>query len=218
MSGMDVLLHFLMNEKRRYFDKYLALIRETAKTEIESLNAKAEEVRKITKEKGLDPYEGEEHLADLAYEVGEMAQLMQRSFVLSVFISMEDMITRLCRHIQKESKQSFSVTDLAGSGIGRSIKYLEKILGEPFPSDPEMRIRFEVAWKVRNALAHAGGVVDSGNRTMIETFILKNPTLLSIDKTSGEIEVSEEYAASMVTLNEEICNEVSKYWTSKDVF
>ncbi|MDP2655887.1 MAG: hypothetical protein Q8P17_05280 [bacterium] len=215
---MDYLLHFLVDEKKRYFDRYLTLIRETAKAETESLNAKAEEVRKIVKEKGLDPYEGEEHLADLAYEVGEMAQLMQRSFVLSIFVSMEDIITRLCRHIQKESKQSFSVTDLSGSGIGRSIKYLEKILGKPFPSNAEMKTRFEVAWKVRNALAHAGGVVDSGNRTMIETFISKNPTLLSIDKTSGEVEVSEEYAVSMVTLNEEICNEVSKHWTSKDVF
>lgn len=218
---MDSFWQLVIDDKKRYFEKYLDLILDTTKTENDTLTAKTEEVRRIVKEKGLDPDEGEEHLAELAYEVGEMEQLMYRSFVLSVFISMEDLITRLCNHVQRESKQSFSVRDLGGSGISRSIRYLETVLEKSFPADAGLCSRFEVAWKVRNALAHAGGDIEGGNKIIVETFISENPGLLrvnSISSNRGEIWVSAEYAASMVVLNEEICDEVSKNWKTKRDF
>ncbi len=204
----------VIDDRNRYFEKYLDLILETAKIEEKKLEDIVKELRGKTAE-GTSRDEVEEHLSELAYEVGEMEELMYRSFVLSVFIFMEDTITRLCHHVQLESKQAFSVRDLSGSGISKSIRYLETILGKPFPQDPDLHSRFEVAWKVRNALAHADGDVEGGNKALIENFISKNPELLRINPRgteTGEIWVSAGYAKSMITLNKEICDEISKNW------
>lgn len=205
----------IIDNERSYFERYFELISSTIKVESEKLNTKAEEVGSMVSKGEADGNDADDYLADLAYELSELDELMHRSFVLSVFVFMEDLITQLCKQIQKSANQTFSVKDLGGSGISRSLKYLEKVLGKQFPSDPDLYSRLEVAWKIRNALAHSGGIVEKGNRPVIEAFIAKNPGSLCMSQV-GRIEISASYAKSMIELNAEICGEIQKHWREKD--
>lgn len=139
---------------------------------------------------------------------------MYRSFVISVFVFMESQITSLCNHIEDYSSQVFSHKDLAGNGIGRSIKYLEKVLGKNFPNSLYLKPRFEIAQKIRNALVHNYGVIKDNDISQIKAFIKQNPDILELSK-DGEVYVTYKYAEAMLYLNKDICKEVSKNWKIK---
>lgn len=206
-------LHLMIDENTRYFENYLALIKNTVDEDEKRIEdyVKRSEIRKDN----ISAEEQERLIDDISneyFEADEMGQLMYRSFVMSIFIFMEAQISALSSHIYKEQKQKFRPNDLRGAGVTRSINYVETVLGIQFPSDSELRYEFEIAKTIRNSIAHSDGLgfMNEGEKTKVERYIRENPDKLSLDNSG--LSIKYDYAKKLIYLNEAICKEISKYW------
>lgn len=200
----------IAERERQYFKQYLELIKFRVDDEKKKLDAFHEEVQK---EKGNAQYDDmAEYLHNLAYEKWEFEQLMYKSFVVSVFIFIEDLATQLCIHLQRETKQSFSYKELAGNGVGRSINYLKKLLKEHPISDPKTLERFIVAQKVRNSLVHADGILKKEDLPAVVAFVKKYPEILEVDDQTRRVNLSYAYTESMLELLSKFTSELRKHW------
>jgi len=196
------LFNFVVIKNNEYFAEYLELIKH--KIEEHSRKYKEEEERiadEITSRGGDLEYDYDpEMLTDFEVDQYEVQQMMYKSFVVSIFISMEYFTAEICEALRSEKGQLFSFKDMAGTGIGRSIKYLEKILGEHPIRDSSIREQFEIAWKVRNAVVHADGTIKKEDSPRLEKFIKKNSGLLRIEY-GQVVSFAYPYAESLVKLH-----------------
>ena len=197
-----------------YFEDYLDLIKQTIEGDTKKLNEKNQELKdsgakSFTYEDGqhCDPYD---ELADEAFRLSEMEQLMYRTYVIGVFIFIEDQINGVCSSIERADKLMFSYKDLKGSGVSRSIKYLETTTGKDFPAHKDTRENFDIAKIIRNSLVHQDGFIDDNNRTKVEEYITKYPKILSLTQL-GKIEITYNYAMTLVNLSRKINLELEKY-------
>jgi hypothetical protein len=207
-----------IDDKNSYFRDYLSLIKSTLDKEEAILLKKDEaikngETKPFTTDDGyyFDP---SEELADMAYEIDEMGQLMYRTFVIGVFVFMESQINKTCEFVQSSKKQKFSYKELKGNGITRSTKYLKDVLEMEFPS-LEARDDLEVARIVRNALVHNDGEVDESGVNKVAAYIAKYPDRLALDNSI--ISIMHPYAESLISLNQAICREVEEFHTIEEV-
>jgi hypothetical protein len=206
------MMRFVVDNNSQYFTEYLQLISSTIDTKTKNLDSHEKKIRKEIEGKPAHYKEdADDYLADLSYKIDELEQMLYRSFVISIFIFMEDLLSQLCMHLKKQEKQKFAHTDLKGNGVDRSIKYLEKVLGTKFPKESEIKEKFDVAWVIRNALVHADGQIKKQNIPLIKAFIKKNPEFLSLDFI-GKISITYKYAQSMIDLNTKFAKEISDNW------
>ncbi len=205
----------IIDSNTQYFQDYLSLIEAFNESQHDELASEKERIeREITK--GADPQEGGEYLSDLAYQTEEMEQLIYSSFTVSIFIFMEARVIDLCSHIERTNNQVFSHKDLQGNGIGRAVKYLNKMLGADFPIDEQIRKKFNVVWKIRNALVHNEGVVQDNDRSMLDTFLTDNSGMYRFDG-NNKVSLTFNYIASLLDLNKSLCSEISSNWKVKEI-
>lgn len=139
---------------------------------------------------------------------------MYRSFVMSIFIFMESQISDLCNHVFKRTNQNFNYKDLSGTGVSRSVKYLDKALRIKFLSDINLEIEFNIARIIRNSIAHSQGLIlEKDQKTQIQLYIDKNSNMLSFDE--GRVIIKYDYLKKLMALNEKICKEISNNWKQK---
>ncbi len=214
MKNEDFFWHLVIDSNDEYFEGYLNLIKRFSNSEQANLDLESKRWDDLIA-KGADPEEAGHQLGDQAYRLEEMQQLMYSSFVVSLFIFMEARLVDLCNFIQKSNKQTFGVHDLSGMGVGRAIKYLEKVLSCSFPVDPKVRSDFNVAWKLRNALVHNEGIIHPDNQKIIQDFIKAKSKILSFD-SHNKIMITLDYLDSLFVLNKSLCNEISDKWGTKN--
>ncbi|KKU81483.1 MAG: hypothetical protein UY07_C0017G0021 [Parcubacteria group bacterium GW2011_GWA1_47_8] len=203
----------IIDDNSVYFKKYLNLIKTTVDNDNEKYKTEEKRVRGVMSEESDKSVinEGEDYLAYMELEISETEQLMYRSFVISTYVFMEAKITSLCVYAEGYFEQIFSHKDISGRGVGRSIKYIEKVFGENFPSTQPFKFKFEIAQKIRNALVHNEGIIKDEDKPKVNEFIRKYPGVLEINST-GEIKITYNYAKDMVSLNKDICKEISRMW------
>lgn len=206
--------HIPIEDKNTYFRKYLGLIDDTVKKDFQKIEDFEKDVKNGKIEYAVDPsgheWDPSDYIGDMVWEANEIEQLMLRSFVIGVFVFMEARITQLCEFTYRRKKSVFSYTDLKGSGIERSIKYIESTLNIKFPEDSSLMEDFKVAKVIRNSLVHKEGKIETGDIKLIDTYIKKNHNLLSLD-VSNTVQITNEYALSLIELNSKICSEVEKH-------
>lgn len=206
------MMQLAIDDQDRYFREYLNLIKTTIDTKMSELEAKDQEIKEDLESKNSEYREqANDYLADLAYEVSQLEQLLYRSFIVSVFMFMEDLSAQLCRHLQKQNDQKFAYTDLKGNGIGRSIQYLKTVLSSDFPKDETVKEQFKVAWIIRNAVVHADGKLNKDKRPFIEGYIKKDPGILEISFL-GDVTISYDFAEKLLELNSKFAKEISDNW------
>ena len=197
-----------------YFEDYLDLIKKTIEDDSKKLEQKYQEIKEsgakpFTNEDGQhwDPYDD---VADEGFRLDEIAQLMYRTYVIGVFIFIEDQINNVCSSIERTDKLMFSYKDLKGSGVSRSIKYLETVTGKVFPAYTETKEHFEIARIIRNSLVHQDGQIDDRDELKIEAYIAKYPKILSLNQIR-KISITHDYAKILVNLSRKINLELEKY-------
>jgi len=84
------------------------------------------------------------------------------SFIVLLFLNLEDILTRFCEYIKKRDKHEIRVTDLRGDIVGRSRLYLHKFAKLPEISQ-QLWGSIEDISKVRNCIVHTLGQVDLSN-------------------------------------------------------
>ena len=96
---------------------------------------------------------------------------------------------------------------MKGQGIGKSVHYIEIVLGEKFPFDERTRLHFKIAREIRNSLVHNDGTLEKSQIKLIKaTFPQKD--VLKVE--NGIVVLSYEYAFSLIRLNELICKQLKE--------
>lgn len=196
--------------KIEYFQDYLKLIQNSIKNDLEKLEVENQTLvdsgaKPIENEYGyFDPFED---LANQAFQIEALEQLMLSSFVIATFIFLEDQINQVCILIQRDRKLIFTHKDIKNTGVSRSIFYLEKILEKKFPADSIVKEEFAIAQLVRNSFTHNDGVVDKNNLQRIQSYILKHPGTLSLNHFS-KILITSKYCESLIKLISNISDEL----------
>lgn len=198
-----------------YFEEYLALIELKVKEDSDRLEEMQRDIEKseIKRNPATEDYryDARDYLVDKAYERDEFQQLMYKSFVISVFVFMEGIANDVCNYVQQERKEVFNFKDMREIGIGGAIKYLHKLLGKHPLVHDATRKEFEVAWKIRNALVHADGMLKKDNLSLIEDFIEKNPKSLRIGSAS-RISLTYSYVESLLLLSSRFSKELGTHF------
>ena len=213
---------FIIEFKIDYFRDYLKLINDSSKKEVE----KVEEANQQLIADGVKPYYGEhgevydpfEYLADQLYQIDELKQLMLSTFVVGVFVFLEDRINTLCCRVEKIHETPFSYKDLKGNGVARSRKYLEKILKQKFPEDLNIRETLEVARIIRNSFVHADGIIEKGDRPRILKYAEKYPDMLKMNDNLGSVKITDKYAESLIDLLVNVHKEIKLHMKADSVF
>lgn len=203
---MDV-SRILIDYKDRYFKNYLSLIESAVKKEYQKYD---KENKKFLRDKKnlseRDVYFGEEHFIELWFDICKTEQLLYRSFILSMFIFIEQEIIELCDSLFKKNKGIFCYKDLSGQGISRGIIYLEKKLNHKFPKSDDTRNKFKILHKIRNAIVHNNAKIIENDKIFMTQQIKNNNRLLKIDKYN-EIILNYEYALDIINLYKGIYKE-----------
>ncbi|HEX3095766.1 MAG TPA: hypothetical protein VHQ20_01465 [Patescibacteria group bacterium] len=159
----------------------------------------------------------DDHLGDMSHDIDVMSNTLFKSFVLAVLMYMESKLLGLCDHLQKEEKQKFNVRDLEGTGMRRSIKYLNLILDTNFVQDAQLKKDLMVAILIRNSITHADGVVDNKeDRSSIQKYMDTHPSSISLD-SDDNLFINENYARELISINEKIFEIISYNWRSVDL-
>ena len=96
--------------------------------------------------------------AEAAYVGDVIGSLFWRSFFVAFYSQFEAHLDMLCRELRDSLRCQIKLRDLKGTGITRSSLFLTKVVGIRAPVDDTWKAIASYA-KVRNAIAHAGGIV-----------------------------------------------------------
>lgn len=162
---------------REVLKSYKKIIREHDK----KLRKKAKEWQKIS-EKELDAYGQskkdllEDALEEQAEENEEIQQILARSFILAICMTIEHRLGELCKHIQNEYAEKISMKDFRGGGRGikSRIEYLEAVTQKKFmPQNMELALLIEL----RNIIVHDNGIItdeiENALKSKYKTSVLK---------------------------------------------
>ncbi|BAH40769.1 MAG TPA: hypothetical protein DGD08_18190 [Gemmatimonas aurantiaca] len=137
-------------------------------------------------------WQGLEERADRVYP-----RLLRGPFLVALWGCYEATILNVAESIATERKLSLQHRDIRGeSAVARARKYFVDYLDIALDKDPIREMRINDLYVLRNALAHANGLVsansDDGKRR-IEAIVGRNPT---IELNGGFIVPSAEYLRS----------------------
>lgn len=200
---MKKMLTALIFDRRcDYFVRYLNIIETTIdeqKGKLKKISLEVHDEQEYMKR--------DEYLAAEGGDLEEIRQLMYRSFVISIFASMEEVLIDLCNDVQSKHSEIFSYDDLGGNGVQRALKYLEKIFKEKFPIDSDVYNDLKVVQEVRNVIVHNGARLKSSKQNaLIWKFIKDHPKLLS--QKELKVLFTLKYAESLIKLHKDLCSEV----------
>src|SRR3989344_6242408 len=198
---------YLCQKNLEYLKEYLNLILTKASLHEEELKKFQQHIYEEYLKGGNDPefFETDED-EDLAVEQMESRQVMYRSFIVSVFMFMEHLTNNVCDALKVKTGQVFSYKDLSNSGIGRSTKYLKKVLGEHPIKNQTVQEDFAIAQIVRNAIVHSEGILYKEDVERIEKLIKVKKTFLQL--ILDEVDITHEYAESVLELSKKYSEEM----------
>ncbi|EOG7737040.1 hypothetical protein [Vibrio cholerae] len=118
-----------------------------------------EEVRAVTVFQGLD---------DETWDINEIFRdyfpnLQRKSALLTLTGMFEHELDQLCDSYAKEKDSTVKLNDIAGKGLERSTKYLEKVCGfDVYKTSPEWQ-KIKGIQELRNAIVHQNGKINDAN-------------------------------------------------------
>ena len=94
-------------------------------------------------------------------KIDEFADLLEKSFFISLYAFLEAQLNNECRTRKRENKSiKISLEDVHGTGINRAKTYLVKVLGSSFPFEANSQWQeVKLYGKLRNCLVHNEGKV-----------------------------------------------------------
>jgi len=129
---------------------------------------------------------------DYAFELMQSSDLINGSLLISAFGIIERNLGKLCKKYDSNSK--IKVKDLAGSGIVKSVDYLEKVMGFNV-KDQKHWPALDDARLVRNLFAHCSGDITESSEKV---------KLLKLPHTNKNYIIDED----MMRLNEDAIEEI----------
>lgn len=200
----------IIDDKITYFNQYLALIKKTVAKQDKEYNEAVEQAKKFHEDQIDDSYTIEDHLSDIAYEHYQLVEILYRSFIVSVFVFIENQTADLCDFLHGIQKEKFSYKDLKGMGITRCIEYIERVSGGNFSNDAVLSEDLNIARIVRNSITHNDGKVNDTEIKMVQKYIKRKP-ILKLDQDST-IQIDLSYCEELITINQKVISEISRLW------
>jgi len=112
---------------------------------------------------GMEGEEKEQFLEWNSEEYFELSEELPTRLRGSIFITtmslFEFRLNDLCGSLQAFKKEKLSLNDVAGKGIYRAKKYLNKVFEINFPNNPSLWETIDIYQTIRNALVHNEGFV-----------------------------------------------------------
>lgn len=109
---------------------------------------------------------------NLEWVYGEYFPSLHRSSaLLTLWSFFKRELDQLCLMFQAEKRSRLCLSDLAESGIARSIRYLDKVASLNVHLDSQEWRKIKAIQKVRNAIAHRSGTLRDGEDAEIRNFI-----------------------------------------------
>jgi hypothetical protein len=128
-----------------------------------------------------------------AYE--SFKNLLLKSFIVSLYTTVETHLAQKCRRVQQEFGYALSWKDLAGNGIAQSTSYLTKVHGIAFSTEtsPEWK-QIQDIRRLRNCIVHNGGYLDENveQYRQLQDYLRNEPTI-EIDTVDNNIVLNKAY-------------------------
>ena len=99
----------------------------------------------------------DQHIDDIALYGLETPRLLTNAFFLTYYTHFEHSLDRLCAFQFLQRNLPVEASDLNGSGVVRSVKYLVRIGTLSIKTDDDIYGRIIKYNKLRNAIVHTGG-------------------------------------------------------------
>ena len=144
----------------------------------------------------------------------QAVRCMFRASTITALISfVETTLSQICRDVRLITQEDLKPSDLNGSAVGKSKKYLKRFGG--FTADQGVWKRIDDIVQIRNALVHANGDIGQcRNPEKIRDIVSANPGLnetygaISIDRSYLEhcLESVENLLSSLLSEMKELCS------------
>ncbi len=197
-----------------YFESYLQLIEKTIQSDWQRLEAEDMAMREAGIKPGYDdsgvPYDPYDFLANQAYDVHRLEQLMLSSFVMTIFAFVEYRLNTICKITQNRKNIPFGYKDLKGSGIVRSIKYIDKLYGTKFLSETGLQTDLNTLIIIRNSITHNDSRLKNDYISKVNLYIKNNPGLFEVDEL-GKIQLERKYANFLIEFIKKIEKELESF-------
>jgi len=142
-------------------------------------------------------FKEQEDLLDFE-EVGYFADVLRRSFFISLYEFLEFKLKEECRYRQrKKDDVLLSVSDISGSGLNRVKIYFTKVLRIDFPANSTEWGKINGGYRqLRNCIIHKGSKVAESEKSL-RGFIEREPGL-SLHSDSGTVIIHKEFCKEVL--------------------
>jgi len=147
-----------------------------------------------------------EYIEEIHWELVDTYPAIQRkSELISIYTVLENSLNQLCFSCEKCINDQVKMSDLSSNNgvIGKSQKYLEKVVGINFPSKSDIWIEIKNIQEIRNAVVHNNSVIKNGNAKL--RGYIKHSKYLSISE-KGKIEIESGFNLHCLSLFKEFFN------------
>jgi len=97
--------------------------------------------------------------------------LMQKSFIVTLLISLDSEMSRFCADLKAYTNQAMKANELKGSSFERFLKYAEKICGLDTICDESLKQKVKGLIELRNCIVHNDSQLEGfGKANVIKIF------------------------------------------------
>lgn len=205
MSGSVELLNAYVMDIERQVAKGIADYKANAKRIVVDEHLGDEVVRIVEVHNGLDDQTW--HLPEI-FEV-YFPNLQRRSALITLYSFFEHELDKLCERFRKHENLKVKVTDMAGTGVKRSVTYLEKVVGIEGIQQSHIWSGIQDIRKIRNLFVHSDGRLldDAGTRKIAEDAIIAKTPLI---EGPDEVLIKEGYLRSVLETFEQYFKLIEK--------
>lgn len=154
------LLREIFNADDEFYSLFYSDMMKSIAMHSEKIDARREKNLKAAFIGDRDAGERAEFQQDSLYLIRNVyPTALRHSLFITLYSLLESSFENIAREVCKQSRCKISVTDMAGKGIYRTKKYLNKVHGVNFDS---VNLEWEIITKfntVRNLIVHANGVI-----------------------------------------------------------
>jgi hypothetical protein len=149
----------------------------------------------------------EDSLGDQAYTNEQVQQILFRSYILVICMTLERQLRDLCKFLQRRHREKFSLEDIQGNGMMACLKYIKTITEiEVFKNSPD----FLTLVELRNVIVHENGVVSKDKENGMRSKFKKSA--LEVDFHEGQVFIKESYLQGYLKIFRSLVNELSELW------
>ena len=199
----------LFNSQMDYLEEYFEI---TEKTLVQNLKEFNEDIDKKVKDLSEDDKEElYEFYSDDYWKYSEIIPNVNRSSIFLLFYTFfEHKLFSLADLLSLHKQSKLSQKDISGKGIERTKIYFDKVLEIQFPSNSKEWNRLKSYGKIRNLIAHNGGIVEK-NSNEYKSLVAFSKSVKNFDiNVQGEIELNQKIIIDFFNDVKELFNKIYK--------